>query len=165
MKKILSAAMILLLLSACTVQKAVDPIIFVDRLEENEAFIADKETMHFDGNVCALFLDYKSELRIATEMTVTENGTVSSIALSAKSLNNDLFLEAVEEIVKIFAPDEDFAINESFFTDRYTYNETASYLYSGYKDNETVFFSVTNKNLAPTETPELTLRAETTAKN
>ena len=165
-KSILSTVLILLLFSSCTVQKTVDPNIFIARLEENSDFSADRNTMHYDETVCALFLDYKLQLRMATEMEMNENGTVSSIAVSSKSGKSDLFLEAVKEIVKTYSPDEDIGIlNENLFTDKYTYFESDSYLYSGYKDNDTVFFSVINKNLAPPEAPELTLRAETAAKN
>lgn len=153
---------LLIFLSACTVQEAVSPDLFVSRFAEAfPDYQLESDGAFYENDKCVLFANDGFGNRFAVEMTSDSQGRVQKISLACANADKaeNLFSFA-RDILSVYAPEEDAnsvlqSINDGNY---FSYYETLWYSYAFSKTGSGLFFSIGNKHYAPVNEPELTLK-------
>lgn len=151
----------ILLLSGCSVQERVSPLILVNRLtKQSNEIICDPQHTYFDGNTFICFIEYGSIKNIIIKMHTTEENSVKKISVYSTA-DNQIF-ELIKLLISIYSPKEDSEnISEELRknTDSFRYFNGKEYTYSLFTSDKSIYFEVFNNNLSEYTIPELTLKA------
>ena len=163
MRKILPLIFaVMLLFSACTVQEAVSPDLFISRFaDEFPDYQLETDGAFYEGDTCVLFANDVSGNRFAVEMTADSQGRLKKISLACADADKaeDLFSFA-RDIISVYAPGENAdSILQSLDDGNYfSYHETLWYSYAFSKTGSGLFLGIGNKHYASVSEPRLTLR-------
>jgi hypothetical protein len=162
MRKIAVAFLVLLmsLLSACTFQERVNPIIFTERLAElSDDIMIYSENSYYEENVYVAFADFKNIKDIAVKMNLSDNGTVDKISIISN--NNAQIFEFIKLLINSYSPKEDSAriMSELKKLDsEFRYSFGNEYTYSIFASDKTIYFEVFSNSLSSYTVPDLTLK-------
>lgn len=162
MKKtaVIITLLIIFLLSGCSVQERVSPLILIDRLskQSSEIFFDPQQTF-FEDNTFICFIEYKNISNITVKMHTSEDSSVKKISVYSTFDNH--ILELIKLLIKIYSPKENSEkICEELIknADSFKYYNGKEYTYSLFISDESIYFEVFNKNLSEYTIPELTLK-------
>lgn len=163
MKKIVSIIPLLLIiiLSSCTAQEKMNPLIFIERFEANypEFTVSENDFFIEDNNYICFFSDDNNSDYVMKIYTDDEENIKKICLACNKTDKTDRIKFVCEAIIKTYAPTEDAAsIIRSIFSGERNYHNTQWYRYTSSLVDDTVFFSVENMKIATDTDAQLTLK-------
>lgn len=153
--------LILLVLSACTVQEKVSPELYISRLTENaDGFSVLSENIFYENKECYCFIKGDDGSGYALQIEADTGKNIKKICLAGmKTDKTDDFKMIAETLVKTYAPDEAIEdIKAALFKNELDYYNSQWYRYSSAVTENGIFFSVENMKISTDSDAELTLK-------
>lgn len=159
--KIIPIIILLLFLSACSVQEKVSPEIFKSRIEKNYPEFVFENDGYYLNDCFYVFACYNNN-DIAFKIGISENYIANKISLSFEK-NESLkeISEIIRPVIEVFSPNEDgeIIIDELINTEEgFYYSYGKEYSYSLAVNEKNIYFEVFNNRLSNYTIPELTLK-------
>ena len=155
------ALFIILILSGCSVQERVSPLILIDRLtEQSSEIIFDPQYSYFEGNSFIGFINYKNINNVVIKIHTADGNSVKKISVYS-SADNKVF-ELIKLLIDIYSPKEDCENILKELTDNtesFRYSFGKEYSYSLAVTDDSIYFEAFNNNLSEFTIPDLTLKA------
>ncbi len=163
MKKILltCVSILLLMLSACSVQEKMSPLVFIERLQRaDENLVVDAENMYIENNKYILFAWDEVEKAFVMEITADEDGNAKKICLACnKTSKAEKFRLSAESIIKAYAPgDNACEVLSVLMKSEWGYHDTQWHSYAYASGENGMFFSVKSKKLSTESDAVLSLK-------
>lgn len=166
MKRIIAIFAVLFLLASCSLQEAVSPEIFTQRLlKADENIVPDDGMCFLNGNVYTFYFLYADCLNFVAEIHCDEQGNAKKINLACGQTDKiDLFIQCVKSFVSVYSPQENAGeITASLFAEKktdgkFSFYETQWYIYSALLSENGLYFSTESKKLSPQSEVELSLK-------
>lgn len=163
MKKYISFIILFLIiiLSSCSVQEKMNPIIFMERFKENyPEFIISENDYFVENNNYICFFSDNGDTDYALKIYTDADENIKKICLACSETDKTERIKFVcEAIVKTYAPHENSElIINSLFADERNYHNSQWYRYTSSLIEGTAYFSVENMKIATDTDAGLTLK-------
>ena len=163
MKKVLIIIplIFLMIITSCTKQEKVNPLVFIDRLTYNyPEFTVNENDFYRESNNYICFMRDKNNSEFLIKIYTDSDKNIKKICLACGSAEKtDSFKFVSEAIIKTYAPQEDTElIIKSVFKNERDYYNSQWYRYTSSVFEGTLFFSVENMKLSTESDAELTLK-------
>lgn len=167
MKRIIAIFFALFLLASCSLQEAVSPEIFTQRLcKADENIVPDDRLCFYSENVYTFYFSYADCLKSVAEIHIDEQGNAKKINLACSRTDKiDLFIQCVKSFISVYSPTENSeeiitALFEKKTLDsKFSFYETQWYIYSVVLSENGLYFSTESKKLSPQSEVELSLKS------
>ena len=156
MKKALFLLFAFIFLSGCSVQKSMNPRIFLERLsDKTDSFVLENTDIFADKSGYICFVKDKNAKDFLFEFSVDKSENIKKISFSCiETEKAEDFVEYVKNIISVYSSTENADEIIMNLTENgklkqgINYFENQWYLYCTNADKNGLFFSVTNKEMS-----------------
>lgn len=163
MKRTVFSVLLLLCLTACSVQENMSPELFFDRLQKFDSNISINNSFYDNENFICYMLYHNADIIFEIQTDNEKNSIKINLACTDTDKINE-FTDCAESVIKIYAPDDDInTVSKNLFDNKninnnFTYYDTQWHSYSASLSDNGLYFSVSSKKLMPESEVGLTLK-------
>lgn len=163
MKRTVISFILILGLTACSVQENMSPELFFERLQKYDNSISIENSFYEDKSYVCFALYHNADIVFDILSDDSNNAKKINLACSDTDKINE-FIDCTESVIKIYAPDDNpQEVVENLFDNKTANNEfiyynTQWHTYSAVLSDNGLYFSVSSKKLMPESEVEFSLK-------